>query len=318
MPVNGEPFHLYEQVLVKQFENGYCDQGREYLKAHPEGTGALVFDSAGRLYLFEPNSKTLAVLDGGFQYTRSIKPFPMGDMHKLAVMENGDFLCYYGDYSLTRISPAGLRLFSLSLKTHPLYRKIRGDEFMVIGNLVLFYLVDGSLAAFNNPGPDPLKNNEKLLFGEELSSFLPVDKNIHVESISPGFDFSGIPEDGLTALYDGDRLVTRDLLTFLAQSKEIRNIEDVKVIDSEMAVDLTFFVNKTRDASFIGIDQSGNAYFYSYNTFLIFNGTGELLDVFKIRNRRTTTFPAVSPAGEIFFLFHTSKMNELYKLAKKW
>jgi len=69
----------------------------------------------------------------------------------------------------------------------------------------------------------------------------------------------------------------------------------------------------------IGTDIYGNTYWTSWNTDIaVFNKDGFMIDLFVASRSKSSTTPAVSPSGDVYFMGYGEDNVTLYKIKRQW
>lgn len=195
-----------------------------------------------------------------------------------------------------KISKLKFRDFPPLLNFKDLY--YQDNTVFVLSNTNVWY-------AFKEPGLDYEENFDTMINEEEI-----------IEAINNG-EYEGLTIDDNKRLFLNGELQTINYNTFTKYWLEKQKILDLP----KPNVNFTMTIDdlKTGSEDLLGIDSDGNSYWSSWNTDIaVFDKNGFLIELFVVSREKSSTNPAISPDGDVYFLQHEQDKITLYKIARQW
>ena len=161
---------------------------------------------------------------------------------------------------------------------------------------------DGKLWSIKTPSLDDAKNRKNLL-NEEKTLALFKDG-----------DIDGLTIDSEKRLFLNGELQTLDYKTYINYYSVNKNIAG-----TIRNFNYTYDYLKTFQLDdFLGKDKYGNKYWGYRGAFMVFNNNGGMIDFSTYTSKKSSTTPAVSPSGDIYFMHHGEDKVTLYKIERQW
>ena len=169
-------------------------------------------------------------------------------------------------------------------------------------NILFIHDKDGKLWSIKNPGLDSVKNRKNLL-NEEKTLALFKDG-----------DIDGLTIDSEKRLFLNGELQTLDYAVFYKYYKSLHpELEKLTMLEFQISpktANMMTYINK---------DNHLNTYWDMGGRYIcIFNSSGLLYDFFEYDSKKSSTTPAVSPSGDIYFMHHGEDKVTLYKIERQW
>lgn len=172
-------------------------------------------------------------------------------------------------------------------------------------NTLFIFDKNNKLWGIKNPSIDSVQNRKNII--EEV---------VLINKINNG-DYKGLSIDKEKRLFFDNELQTVNFYTFINYFKEIQNerLLSQPIVDFSLTIeDIT-----TGSESFLGEDMYGNTYWTSWNTDIaVINNEGFMIDLFVADSIYPSTYPAVSPEGDVYFLEYGEDSVTLYKVERQW
>lgn len=109
-----------------------------------------------------------------------------------------------------------------------------------------------------------------------------------------------------------NKLKTISFYTFFTFYKDIHGSEIIPLDNVKLS-------KKSTHMTFLGNDIEGNFYWgRGTNRVVIFNNEGIYVDTIRYDINKTSTYPIVSPKGDLYFMHHSPEVVTLYKINRKW
>ncbi len=169
-------------------------------------------------------------------------------------------------------------------------------------NILFIHDENGKLWSIKNPGLDDSKNRKNLL---DEKKTLALFKN---------GDIDGLTIDSEKRLFLNGELQTLDYAIFYSYYKslhpELEKLTKLQFQISSKTANMMTYLNKDSDL---------NTYWDMGGKYIaIFNDSGLLFDFFEYDGDKSSTTPAVSPSGDIYFMHHGEEKVTLYKIDRQW
>lgn len=168
---------------------------------------------------------------------------------------------------------------------------------------LFIYDKSNTLWAIKGPSMDDSQNKANLIKEEDI-----------VREIKDGV-FKGLTIDDKKRLFLNNELQTIKYKTFVKYWSEKSPDLIGNILDGVYSFER---LSKSNYSNYLGRDSDDNYYWSSRKTIVVFNNEGLLIERFKFDSKKSDTFPAVSPEGDIFFMNYDTDKVTLYKIPRQW
>jgi len=324
--VFGAEINNYPLEVMKTFPNG-SGKNELTIKVHydisyPIGPPCFSFDEEGYLYIVDyiPN-KRIIIYDEKINYLDETK----GDFYtslKLEIDKYGNYLTFFPE-GLIKLNKEVKIIYEINFgNVSNVYNRTSFKE-IEKDTIVFIQLQDKSYISIPNPVVDYKENLKKVLNPEQTINY--VNKKLNQKGVPKEERLS--MKDGL--IFKGDKLMTRDYITFYQYKKEQRIKKGLPLQKKSNITEIPDeFSSSYYIIYYLGEDNRGNTYWTNDSrNIAVLSPAGYTLDYLKYdrtmfdedpENGMGCQFPVIHPNGDIYFLGYDFTESKLYRIKRRW
>ena len=308
----GESFHMYEENLINSFGFGTKIDNFTFNDNAPpaenKGPSTFSFDKNENIYILDSWANSMLVFNKNFELITIIKLNVQYNIVSKQIEINYDRLIFYNLAYSIKIYENEELLSDIGQRQNRINQNINHDSFIYNNGLVFFWLNNGEINMFDNPGPDKSANVNKTINREEI-----LDR---ISKYEIGI-YNGITIDENNRLFYNKELITRDYEVYI--NYQISKYNSYEEWRSNNPYIINADLRKSNNKTYLGKDTNNNIYWKTGNKrILVFNSEGHLLDKFQYNRDISKTLPAVHPSGDVYFLDYDENEVRLYKITRRW
>ena len=320
--------------LVKVFPVGTGDGELMYAPFGGGGSAgptAFCFDKEGKFYITDPRNYRFCIFNKDYELIKIIAPTPIMSPRSINVDEHGNIIGYRGGYGIEMMDSSGKEAFDIYLSGNIKEEVDHYKDFFIDGDLVIAYKKDGGLIGYKNPGLDYEENNRNVMDTDAVireiqqnHPALRVERETTV--LRQSTSRSGVPQrnnssDGGYQIFQNGELLSRDIEDF-EQSKGLNYGElSMSRTSSSGTIDIYQLLEKNLKKSkkhLLGTDSDGNSYWQIHLTYFVFNSSGIPVAAFELKPEFLTAGPAITLAGDFYYMHSDNTGHYLYKIERDW
>lgn len=297
-------FNTYDMDKVHEFSVGIGKDGSKNSLgvapfgspgAIPSGPEISYFDNS--LHVMDLHRERMLKLDENFEFNKSYDPY----FYDEVVHDINDNLFGFNRFNGVTIIEGNEYLFQVIFHYFQTINEAKSAYYQ--NNTLFIHDKNNKLWSITDPSMD-WKDNRKKLRNEENT----------IELINSG-QFEGLSIDSEKRLFLDGKLQTLDYKTFIDYWKTKNDEVAGKVQDGVFTYDR---LRPMMMNDYLGLDGDGNHYFSSVRSILVFDKNGLLLDRIRFDSKKSSTYPAVTSEGDIYFMHHGVDKVTLYKIERQW
>ncbi len=295
----GIEYNTYEMNVKHEFNASY--RGRD-----SESDFAVEFGTQGpgpygpSIYFFNEN---LVVSDEVINRTIYLNDdFSFNEIKDISF---SDSIVYKMDNRLLGVSYDGITIiknweYESVIDTYSLTMFKEYKSILYINEYIFIHDKEGVLWAINKPS-----------MGSNLTNLLSEEETIKL--IQNGL-IDNLTVDSKKRLFLDGKLQTLDYKTFYEYYKSLKpGLEKLSKLEFQVTAKTSSMMD------YISTDKDDNSYWVMGHKYIcIFDNEGLLFEFFEYDRKKSSTYPAVSPEGDVYFMKHGEDKVTLYKIERQW
>ena len=323
-----EEINNYPLEVMKTFPNG---SGKNELTVkNPYDIGltygppCFSFDKNGYLYIVDHHNSRIVIYNEEYNYFNEIKGNIKVIGEKLEIDKNYNYISF-GHTGFVKLRKDTNKLFAVSFyeSSYNINPGVNGFKSIITDNIVFVLLNDKTYISIPNPVVDYKENLKKVLNPEQTINY--VNKKLNQKGVPKEERLS--MKDGL--IFKGDKLMTRDYITFYQYKKEQRIKKGLPLQKKSNITEIPDeFSSSYYIIYYLGEDNRGNTYWTNDSrNIAVLSPAGYTLDYLKYdrtmfdedpENGMGCQFPVIHPNGDIYFLGYDFTESKLYRIKRRW